>query len=135
MIEAAAPDTSDLLGSGDPISFPPVAEVRGTAAVLLELGDAIALLGEPPEVLSATILWIAEPVVTIVAPVMEHVAAILCATGGPASHVAIVARELGLACVMHCVLEDESGLEGRGLAGRSLAIRPDGTIWSGAPSR
>jgi phosphohistidine swiveling domain-containing protein len=126
-IEAAVPDASGLLGSGNPVSFPPVAEVRGTVAVLAELGDALELLGGPPEALSSTILWISEPVVTIVAPVMEHVAAILCATGGPASHVAIVARELGLACVMSCALTDEQGL-----AGRVLAIHPDGTIWSEA---
>jgi phosphoenolpyruvate synthase/pyruvate phosphate dikinase len=122
----AAAHAAEQLGSGETVSFGSTGAVSGRVSVLREVGDAIGLLSLTPEELSDTIVWINEPVVTIVAPVMEQVAGILCSTGGPASHVAIVARELGLPCLMRCTVaaEDE-------LSERDVTIRADGTIWAG----
>jgi phosphoenolpyruvate synthase/pyruvate phosphate dikinase len=125
MTDAAA-HAAEQLGAGETVSFGSAGEVSGRVSVLREVGDAIGLLSLTPEELAETIVWINEPVVTIVAPIMEQVAAILCSTGGPASHVAIVARELGLPCLMRCTVaaEDE-------LSGREVIVRADGTIWAG----
>lgn len=125
MTDAAA-HAAEQLGSGEAVSFGSAGEVGGRVSVLGEVGDAIELLGLTGEQLAETIVWINEPVVTIVAPIMEQVAAILCPTGGPASHVAIVARELGLPCLMRCTVATEDQL-----AGREVTVRSDGTIWAG----
>jgi hypothetical protein len=109
------------IGQGVAVSFPDVPSIRGTVAVVSELPDVLALLGRPD--LPDTLLWVPEPVVTLVAPVMEQVGAILCASGGPAAHVAIVARELDLACLMQCRLGD-----GEEIGGATLVIAADGTI-------
>lgn len=109
------------IGQGLAVSFPDVPSVRGTIAVVSELPDVLALLGRPD--LAETLLWVSEPVVTLVAPVMEQVGAILCASGGPAAHVAIVARELDLACLMQCELDD-----GEAIDGATLVVTADGTI-------
>jgi phosphoenolpyruvate synthase/pyruvate phosphate dikinase len=125
MTDAAA-HVAKQLGSGEIVSFGSAGEVSGRVSVLREVGDAIGLLSLTPDELAGTIVWINEPVVTIVAPIMEQVAAVLCSTGGPSSHVAIVARELGLPCLMRCTVaaEDE-------LADREVTVRADGTIWAG----
>jgi phosphoenolpyruvate synthase/pyruvate phosphate dikinase len=125
MTDAAA-HVAKQLGSGEIVSFGSAGEVSGRVSVLREVGDAIGLLSLTPDELAGTIVWINEPVVTIVAPIMEQVAAVLCSTGGPSSHVAIVARELGLPCLMRCTVaaEDE-------LVDREVTVRADGTIWAG----
>lgn len=128
MTDAAA-HAAEQLGSGETVSFGSAGEVSGRVSVLGEVGDAIGLLSLTPEELAETIVWIEEPVVTIVAPIMEQVGAILCPTGGPASHVAIVARELGLPCLMRCTVAAAEEL-----AGREIAVRADGTIWAGRAS-
>jgi hypothetical protein len=109
------------IGAGMPVSFPDIPSLRGRVAAVRELPDVLALFGRDD--LGETLLWISEPVVTLVAPVMEQVAAILCSSGGPAAHVAIVARELDLPCLMQCRIDD-----GEDIDGATLVISADGTI-------
>jgi signal transduction protein with GAF and PtsI domain len=108
------------IGAGLPVSFPDIPSLRGRVTVVRALPDVLALLGED---LGETLLWISEPVVTLVAPVMEEVAGILCSSGGPAAHVAIVSRELDLPCLMQCRIED-----GEDIDGATLVVGADGTI-------
>jgi hypothetical protein len=110
------------VGRGLAVSFPHVPERRGRLTLVAELPDVLALIGEPD--LGERLLWIPEPVVTLIAPVMEQVGGVLCASGGPAAHVSIVARELDLACLMRCEVEGGPAA----LDGAALAVRPDGTI-------
>jgi hypothetical protein len=111
------------VGSGLAVSFPDVPERRGRLKVIAGLPDVMALIGEPD--LGERLLWIEEPVVTLIAPVMEYVGAVLCPSGGPAAHVSIVARELDLVCLMRCELDGAALGE---LDGAALVVRPDGTI-------
>lgn len=114
-----------LIGRGEAVSFPSEASVEGWFTIVEETADTLALLTVPDE-LAQRVIWISEPLVTLVAPVMEHVAAILCSSGGPAAHVAIVARELGLPCLMRCSLDADGGP--RSLDGRWIVVAQDGTL-------
>jgi signal transduction protein with GAF and PtsI domain len=103
------------------VSFPDIPSLRGQVAAVSTLPDVLALLGR--EDLGETLLWVSEPVVTLVAPVMEQVAGILCASGGPAAHVAIVSRELDLPCLMQCRIDGAEEIDGA-----TLVVSADGTI-------
>jgi hypothetical protein len=98
------------IGSGTVVSLPAGYPERGRVAAVSGLTDVLALLGRDD--LGETFLWVEEPTVTAVAPVLEEVAGILCTTGGPTAHVAIVARDLGLLCLMRCQVEGVGEIDG-----------------------
>lgn len=98
------------IGSGLVVSLPAERRERGRVTVVSDLDKVLALLGR--EDLDEVFLWINDPTVTAVAPVLEEVAGVLCTTGGPTAHVAIVARDLDLLCLMQCQVEGAEDLEG-----------------------
>lgn len=113
----------DRIGSGLPVSFSDVTSVRGRAAVVSALPDTMALLARDD--LAETIVCVSRPIVTLLAPVMEEIGAILCTTGGPAAHVAIVARDLDLPCLMQCQFD----LDVDDLDDATLVITSDGVVY------
>jgi phosphoenolpyruvate synthase/pyruvate phosphate dikinase len=98
------------VGGGLVVSLPASHPGRGQVAVVTELDDVLALLDRDD--LDQVFLWVDDPTVTAVAPVLEDVAGVLCTTGGPTAHVAIVSRDLDLLCLMRCEVEDPAALDG-----------------------
>ena len=56
-------------------------------------------------------------------PLLGRVRGLICTSGGVTSHVAILSREFGLACVMGAELEELDALDGA-----RVEIGTDGTI-------
>jgi phosphohistidine swiveling domain-containing protein len=112
------------IGRGEAVSFPQGGSVEGRLVVARELPEVLELLSTIDNPASETILWISTPIVTLVAPVMERLKGVICPSGGATSHVAIVARELGMACVTQLHVEDIDAL-----SGRRLRLRRDGSVW------
>lgn len=72
--------------------------------------DVFALLKDPA--LSESILLVESPSATAIVPLLARVRGIVCTSGGMTSHLAIVAREFGLPCVMAAGIDDLAALEG-----------------------
>jgi phosphoenolpyruvate-protein kinase (PTS system EI component) len=103
----------------------------------LRVGPAAATSGicryvdGPAEVLelmnqdvSSLILIVREAGTTGVAPILPDALGVVCTSGGPTSHLALVAKEYGVACVMAAKLECEPA----SLNGRIITLGSDGSI-------
>lgn len=86
-----------------------------------EVPEVMALLrrGE----LEQVILLTDSPSATAVVPLLAKVRGVICRSGGPTSHLAIVSREFGLAAVMGADIEDPDALEGQ-----RVILAEDGSI-------
>jgi MFS family permease len=104
-------------GSLAPDSIPPVREVgRGT-----KVFDASPVrgrwlpLGSPEEVLAfmdedpsdSVVVVVKDAGATFLAPIFEDLAAVICRSGTPKSHIGIVSREYQVPCVMATALDEE----------------------------
>jgi phosphohistidine swiveling domain-containing protein len=83
---------------------------EGTFETLIEVDDLLALMGSGR---TGIVAYLEHPNVTMVGPLYDSLAAVVCEHGDDSSHVAIVARELGIPCVVHATL-DRDPLELRG---------------------
>jgi len=83
------------VGSG--LAVNPV-EAEGVLRVVEELEDVLQLIADPE--LENTILLTSSPGATVLVPLLTKVRGVVCTGGGRTSHLALVSRELGLACVM-----------------------------------
>jgi phosphohistidine swiveling domain-containing protein len=101
-----------------------VASGRGTEGIVrraTEVGDVFALLNDPD--LDQTILLTESATATAIVPLLPKVRGLICTSGGITSHLAIVAREFGLPCLMGAEVADPAGLDGV-----RVVVAEDGTV-------
>ena len=109
---------------GEVVATGLVASGKGCCGVLrraTEVADVFALMKEPD--LSSTILLTESATATSLVPLLSRVRGLICTSGGITSHLAIVAREFGLPCVMAAVFADPASLEGI-----EVVLGEDGTV-------
>jgi len=82
---------------------------KGVLRVVESVADVLRLLKED---LSNVILLTPTASATIMTPLFPRITGIICTSGGPTSHVAIVAREFDLACVMGVEFSRDEALDG-----------------------
>jgi signal transduction protein with GAF and PtsI domain len=110
--------------SGDVVGRGLVASGDGGEGVLrraTELDEIFALLKEPA--LEQTILLTEAATATALVPLLPRVKGLVCTAGGVTSHLAIVAREFGLLCVMAAEIGDVAALDGV-----RVVVDGDGTV-------
>ena len=73
--------------------------------------------------LEEVILLTDSPSATAVVPLLAKVRGVICRSGGPTSHLAIVSREFGLAALMGAEIENPDALEGQ-----RVILTEDGAI-------
>lgn len=101
-----------------------VASGRGCEGVVRLVGkvaDVFALMQSPD--LGETILLTESATATAVVPLLDRVCGLICTSGGITSHLAIVSREFGLACIMGAELADLAELDGV-----RVLMAADGTV-------
>jgi phosphoenolpyruvate synthase/pyruvate phosphate dikinase len=86
------------------------AGAEGTFETLLEVDDLLTLMGSER---TGIVAFLEHPNVTMVGPLYDLLAAIVCKHGDASAHVAIVARELAIPCLVRTTL-DRDPLELRG---------------------
>ncbi len=82
---------------------------RGVIREVESVADVLRLLKEDT---SEVILLTPTASATIMTPLFPRIIGVICTTGGATSHVAIVAREFDLACIMGAQLDDNGKLDG-----------------------
>ena len=82
---------------------------KGVLRVVESVADVLRLLKED---ISDVILLTPTASATIMTPLFPRIIGVICTTGGATSHVAIVAREFDLACVMGVQFQQEGNLDG-----------------------
>lgn len=83
--------------------------------------DVLQLMQED---LSETIVFTTSASATTLTPIFPKIRGIICTAGGPTSHLAIVAREFGLPCVMGSEIHYDGQLDGQ-----RVSINADGEIF------
>jgi phosphohistidine swiveling domain-containing protein len=95
------------IGEGEPASG------QGAAGILRKaetLEDVLKLIDTD---LSDTIVFTTSASVTAITPILPKIRGLICTSGGFTSHLAIVAREFDLPCLMGSSINDVDSLEGR----------------------
>jgi pyruvate,water dikinase len=111
---------ADAFGAGTIVSGGTRA-VRGRFVSLVEVADLLRVMEEDGQQLVA---FLEHPNVTMMAPIHERLTAIVCESGDEQAHVAIVARELGIPCVVRAELSRPRA----DLEGRWVRLDTDGTL-------
>lgn len=109
----------ETIGSGTRVGT--TTKISGTARYVDGPATVITLMEED---LSNTILVVHEAGTTGVAPVLPDALGVICTSGGPTSHLALVAREFGVACVMAAKLDRDP----EALQGLAITINEDGSV-------
>ena len=78
------------------------APVRGVWRPLDSPDDVIAIMDEDAD---SVIAVVADAGATFLAPIFEDLAAVVCMSGTPLSHIGIVSREYEVPCVMGTTLD------------------------------
>lgn len=94
--------------------------VSGSLRRADDIADVTALMRRDD--LDQTILLVDTPSATAVVPLLPRVRGVICRSGGPTSHLALVSREFGLTCVMGAAVPEGAG------DGESVAIHDDGSV-------
>ncbi len=81
------------------------APVRGSWRPMHSPEDVIALMDEDPS--EPVVVMVADAGATFLAPIFEDLAAVVCLSGTPLSHIGIVSREYEVPCVMATAISDE----------------------------
>jgi len=97
-------------------------EASGMVRYISGIEKVLELMKSPE--IEETILLVDTAAATEVTPLLAKVAGIICRSGGLTSHLALVSREFGLACVMSAEIDDPEALEGR-----RVRITADGEIF------
>ena len=97
---------SEQLGTGTKVFD--AAPVRGQWRRFASPDDVIALLDEPT---AGVVACVADAGATFLAPIFDELAAVVCLSGTPMSHIGIVSREYRVPCLMGVTLtaEPEAG--------------------------
>ncbi len=82
---------------------------QGVLRVVESVQDVLGLLKED---ISDVILFTPTASATIMTPLFPRIKGVVCSTGGATSHVAIVAREFDLSCIMGAQFDYEGKLDG-----------------------
>jgi phosphocarrier protein FPr len=82
------------------------------SGVLRQVDSVKDVLGLLKQDVSEAILLTPTASATIMTPLFPRIKGVVCTTGGATSHVAIVAREFNLTCVMAADIDFEGQLEG-----------------------
>ena len=109
---------TDALGHGTLVSG---GSVRGTATRVKDVDDVVGLLDGSD--LGDVILLTESASATTIMPLLAEVAGVVCTVGGPTSHLATVARDFGLTCVVGA-----SSMPLDEVDGRRIAVQDDGTV-------
>ena len=80
------------------------APVRGTWRRLISPDDVLALMDTTAE---GVVACVADAGATFLAPIFDELAAVVCLSGTPQSHIGIVSREYQVPCVMSARLSIE----------------------------
>jgi hypothetical protein len=92
-----------MVGGGDK-------DAEGAFETLFEVEDLLELMGSGRTNLVA---YLEHPNVTMVGPLYDSLAAIVCRHGDDSAHVAIIARDLGIPCAVQAKLDrDPAELRG-----------------------
>lgn len=86
---------SDVVGSGTKVFE--AAPVRGTWRMLHAPDDVLELMDTSAE---GVVAGVQDAGATFLAPIFDELAAVVCLSGTPASHIGIVSREYQVPCVM-----------------------------------
>ncbi len=82
---------------------------QGVLRVVESVEDVLSLLKED---ISDVILFTPTASATIMTPLFPRIKGVVCSTGGATSHVAIVAREFDLYCIMGVQFDYQGELDG-----------------------
>ena len=85
-------------------------ECTGTLRAVDSIQDVLRLMKGD---LSDVILYMKTASATTATPLFAKIKGILCTAGGATSHLAIVAREFDLPCIMACEIHGDPPLDGR----------------------
>lgn len=82
---------------------------HGVLREVKSIPDVLRLMQED---LSDVVVFSREASATAVTPLFPKIKGVVCTLGGPTSHLAIVAREFDLACIMGSNIEYDGELDG-----------------------
>lgn len=108
----------DTIGQGQLVSG---GRVEGTLRRADDVKQVFGLMKRPD--LDEVILLTASASATAVVPLLAKVRGVVCRSGGMTSHLAIVSREFGLACIVGAEIADPDDADGR-----RVVLGDDGTI-------
>lgn len=115
----------ETLGSGRLVSAGEQTEDGGGRFVaLVDVEDLMAVMDDGDDDLVA---YVESPNVTMIAPVSQRLVGIICLTGDELAHIAIVARELGVPCLVESKLTKPI----EELRGARVRISREGAIEAG----
>ena len=83
---------------------------RGILREVTTVPDVLALMKQD---LSEVVVFTREASATAVTPLFPKIRGVVCTLGGPTSHLAIVAREFDLPCIMGSEIEFDGQLDGQ----------------------
>jgi phosphoenolpyruvate-protein kinase (PTS system EI component) len=107
------------LGSG--VRVTSGSDVTGVAKLVDGIDAVLALMSED---VSDLILIVGEAGATGIAPILPDARGVICTSGGPTSHLALVAKEYGIPCVMAANFEQPPD----SFDGADIVIGGDGTV-------
>ncbi len=105
------------IGEGEPVSG------NGAEGILRKVETLEDVLRLMEEDLSETIVFTPSASVTAITPLLPRIRGLICSSGGVTSHLAIVAREFDLPCLMG------SRLEWAAAEGRWVRFTAEGEIF------
>ena len=82
-------------------------EVSGELVYIKSIEDVIALFDKA----QGKICLVDDAGTTTLGPILSELSGVICTTGGPGSHLAIVSREFEIACIMSLTLFDSMNLD------------------------
>ena len=94
---------------------------QGTLRVVESIPEVLQLMKED---LSEVVVFTREASATAVTPLFPKIKGVVCTLGGATSHLAIVAREFNLACIMGSNIDFDGELDGR-----TVNFNSDGEIF------
>lgn len=98
-------------------------DVTGTARQANTVEDVLELLDDPD--LAEVVLVTNSASATAVMPLLPEIRGVVCSAGGPTSHMAMVARDFGLPCIMGATSIDPADLDGQ-----RIQLTKDGQVLS-----
>ena len=83
---------------------------RGVLREVASVPDVLALMKQD---LAEVVVFTREASATAVTPLFPKIRGVICTLGGPTSHLAIVAREFDLPCIMGSQIDHDGLLDGK----------------------
>jgi phosphohistidine swiveling domain-containing protein len=109
-----------IYGQGELVSGD---DTTGSAREVSTVDDVLRLLDEPN--LEEMILVTTSASATTLMPLLGEIGGVVCAAGGPTSHLAVIARDFGLTCIMGA-----TSIEPATLDGHRVQLTKDGQVLS-----